>query len=184
MQTKINGIEALEQLANDYPKVIYRALMKTAEQMRTQAKRSITERYNIPSSIIKDDIKISARPADLAVSLKIKSSRLPIALFNPKFSRGARSADRTVFATIIRGSQKPIKGAFVTGVDTGHKGKAHFGIFKRAGKARLPIKEMKTISPSEMFGSQSVWGQLEEFFHKKFPEILDHEMQFEATRNK
>jgi len=183
MQCDIKGIEGLEQLATEFPNVLYRSLMKTAEQMRTQAKREITERYNVPSALVKDTIKISAIPSKLAVSLKIKSSRLSIALFNPKFSRGIRSADRTISATIIRGSQKPLKGAFVTGVDTGHKGTMHFGIFKRAGKARLPIKEMKTISPSEMFGSRSVWGKLEVFFHQKFPEILDHEMKFEATRN-
>jgi hypothetical protein len=186
MQCKITGIEALEQMSQEFPNVVFRSLKKTAEQMRTQAKRSITARYNIPSSIIKDDIKISASLSKLAVRLKLKSSRLPIALFNPKFSRGIRSIDKTIYVTILRGQQKPIKSvpAFVTGVETGHKGTKHFGIFARTGKARLPIKELTTLSPSDMFGSHSVWGKLEEFFYKKFPEILDHEMKFEMTKNK
>ena len=182
MKCQISGLEALQQIADNYPNVIFRALQKTGEQMRTQEKREITEHYNVSSSVVKDAITVSARPNDLAVSLKIRSSRLPLAMFNPKFSRGARSKDRTIFVQIIRGSQVPVQSAFVTGVNTGHKSTMHFGIFKRVGASRLPIQEMKTISPSEMFGSRSVWGKLEEFFYQKFPEILDHEMQFEASR--
>ena len=203
LQCTITGIEEMEAYAEDFPNVIFRALQKTGEQLRTFALHAITDKYNVPYALIKDAIKVIPKPSDLAVSLQMHSSRLPLAMFNPKFSRGKRSADATIYVQIKKGGKTAIAGAFVTGVQTGHAGSSHFGIFERRSafgarwsKSRpmpkkagfksqpgLPIKELYTISPSEMFVSTSIFNQLQDFFNQKFPEVLDHEMQFEGTRN-
>jgi len=197
MEYKGDGLERIRAIADELPVIAISALKKTAQQCRTQVKRAITEEYNIRSSVIKDEIKLVEHPSDLSIELRLHSQRLPIDMFLT-----GRSAQPMV--EIKKGRRIPLlgrigekRGAFVTGVTKGHAGISHLGIFERSkntsrwtkgrpqtSSPNLAIQEVKTLSPSEMMSSTSVFVKIEKFFQENFERIFNHELEWFMSKGK
>ena len=186
-----------QNLADAYPKVALRALNKTGEQLRTAAKRDITDRYNVPSSEVRDLIRFRSHPSDLSLEMYAKSSRLAWILFGPRFSKRTKG----VSIEIIRGRRKTPPGAFAAQMHSGH-----IGIFTRTGTKAVPqsgsyvsrmitrgprkgqailrekIKERYTISAAKMFGTQQIFEKLHKMYVQVFAKVFEQELNFEKIR--
>jgi hypothetical protein len=54
--------------------------------------------------------------------------------------------------------------------------KTQFNIFKRVGKARLPIKILRTLSVPQMITNENVTDQIQQAAQGKLNERLEHEI--------
>src|SRR5215831_13942045 len=85
--------------------------------------------------------------------------------------RAKRGELTTVFVKIKKGSGfKPIPGAFIAS-----NGRT---VFRRVGKARLPIEPVQTIGVPQMFNSHAVRDKVEAFITREFPRIFEHEFTY------
>ena len=94
---------------------------------------------------------------------------------NIRIFKRRRASGSGVSVEIKRGQRKLLPRTFIAKMKSGH-----MGVFERAGKARLPIKEKVTIDVQYMFGSKKVIEATKkrviEQFDKNFTHELDREM--------
>lgn len=91
---------------------------------------------------------------------------------------------RGVEVATIRGNKKAALRAFMSGVGYGGSKKkgtsstgTHIGVFRRSGKAHLPITEQKMISVASMIRKDDVFKPLSAFTHSKLNERFAHELR-------
>jgi hypothetical protein len=156
------------------------ALNRTADQAKTAATRDITAAFNLKVRYVRSRIKIlKAAP---------RSGRLEVTLSTP----GKRSANLIRFAE-VRASQKELRkrgkagtlgvyvkvrrgGSYqlVKGAFIGNKGRT---VFRRVGKARLPIEALTAIDvPQAMFSDVGITN-LQRAVQRVFPQRLAHEIR-------
>jgi hypothetical protein len=161
-------------------KAIAAALNRTAEMAKTAAARDITGTFNLQARYVKDRIRIrraSARSGVLEVVLSSPGKRsanlIRYAETRPtaaKIRKRAKSGTLGVYVKIRRGdSYKLVKGAFI-----GNQGRT---VFRRVGKARLPIESLQAIDvPQAMFSDIGVTN-LKRAVARVFPQRLAYEIQ-------
>ena len=71
---------------------------------------------------------------------------------------------------ITKGTMKTIGPAF-----TPNGGKT---VFRRVGKARLPIEPVQTIDVGQMFNEREINREVVQFIERRWPEILEREMSY------
>lgn len=176
----------IKKIAANYQSVAVGSLRKVAEQVRTQAKREITARYKIHSSLIKDNIKINLHPSRLEADIVLKSRLLEAIEFSPRASNR-----RGVSVEIIRGQRRYPKSWFIQQMASGHinifRRTGKFAIMSKgsyAGKRREVIQIVHTISASQMLAARPVFEKLEKFFREKLPEVLKHELDYYVSQMK
>jgi len=122
-----------------------RALNKTATQSRNFAQRETRKVINVKAATIKKaywikKAKIGQQKPEAGVFVSYKP--FPVSAFN-----GVRQTKKGV--TVRLRKDKPrllFRRAFIRTVGSGHK-----GVFRRKGKARLPIKELHGTGPQAVF---------------------------------
>lgn len=141
------------------------ALNRAGRSALAQTVMFIRKAYNIKSSDLKNEIKIKAatRTRD---RFRLTVTHKAIALVKYGSARQTRTG---VSATISKGKRQQFKSAFIATVGKG----SHTGVFKRKGKARLPIKELYGPSAEQLMSSK----QAEEFIQRVFRERLEVELK-------
>lgn len=160
-----------------------RALNRTGEMVKTEAKRFIKERRALPARVIDRSLKLDRATRGNLVATVTVSGR-PISLKHygaagprgrPKkqnitrddhgrFTGGTGSPPVTVRVT---GARKVVKGGFIG--PNGH-------VYKREGKARKPIKVLFGPSIPTAIGAQAIKQALQNLAHSKFRERFTHEI--------
>lgn len=154
-------------------KAVAAALNRTAERARTEVNRAITERYAIKADEVRSSISLrSARSGvaqlqaviDVFGSPTKKGRSMNVARFlaavqaaggthklrGAKVSRAQMKdlAARLGFQFTKSGGLKTIAGAFL-----GNNGRT---VFRRVGKARLPIEPVQVVGVSQMFNQRAI----------------------------
>lgn len=139
-----------------------RALNKTARWLRTQAVREISAQQQIPQKLIRERLNIlKANRRDLKAFIHTKLSSIPA----NKLGRLRQTP------TGARAGKLMFTGAFVATMPSGKR-----SVFKRKGRARLPIQEIKlSIRPTATAVIENI---LDYKTAARFEVLLRHELQF------
>lgn len=142
------------------PKVMSRAINRTASSARTQTARKISEIVRLKVSTIRKRVSLEkASYTRWIATLGISGYRIPLINF------GAKQTRTGVSYTIDKKSgRKKLAHAFVATMSSGHK-----GVFKRKGEDRLPIVELYGPSLGVIFEGAS--GLAAEITHDAYREL-------------
>lgn len=124
------------------PRVMSRAINRTANQARTQIARKISSQVQVSVSDVRRGVRIDrATRTKWQADLQITGFRTPLIKF------GARQTKTGISYIIDKSTgRKRIDTAFIATMPSGHK-----GVFKRKGKSRLPIVELRGASIGVLF---------------------------------
>jgi hypothetical protein len=152
------------------------ALNRVGTMARTDSIREIGRTYALKRGDIAAQITISRatrRFEGLEVAITAKGRRsLPIAIFQARQTKAGVS-----FRIKRTGGRKQLGGSFVAKMRSGH-----VGVYRRKGKARLPIEEQFTIGLPKMFMARRTIAALDKIVRDRFPERLKHEIEFRLSR--
>lgn len=176
IEVRVLGIDAvqdrLRQVASDLrPKVLGPAINKVAEKARAEINRAIPQEYAVKASEVRNAVSLrKARSGNLEATISVfgSTSRRGRSMNLIHFlsavqqagkvmkTRGAKASKADLSALnrqlgfLIKrgGGLRKIDGAFV-----GNQGRT---IFRRTGKARLPIEPLQVIGFSQMFSSRKI----------------------------
>ena len=176
IEVRVLGIDAvqdrLRQVASDLqPKVLGPAINKVAEKARAEISRAIPQEFAVKASEVRNAVSLrKARSGDIEATITVfgSTSRRGRSMNLIHFlaavqqagkamkTRGAKASKADLSALnrqlgfLIKrgGGLKKIEGAFV-----GNQGRT---IFRRTGKARLPIEPLQVIGFSQMFSSRKI----------------------------
>ena len=173
----------------NFQKAVIRSLDRTAKAGRQEALNLIRDRYNIKESDLRKEIKTDIHPSKLEAVITAKGRPISLFKFSPKvviekihgkskalYSRlGKAKAGRRaagVSVQIVRGQRKLVRGGFLVKLKTGHE-----AIFKREGKARLPIKKLSTIGSPSMFGGSRIINKVIDKVKEAWQKNIKHEIE-------
>ena len=164
------------------------ALNKTVAKARTQMQRAIAREYAVTVAYVRGRLRIrkayaSGRlslSAELAASNAKGRSANIIAFVERSVSlaqarqRARDGSLRTLRVRVKRGATKPLPGAFI-----GNKGRT---VFKRTGRARLPIEPVRTIDVPQMFNTKRIRDVVLAAIRTELPRIFASEARFYVRR--
>jgi hypothetical protein len=121
-------------------KALRKAGSTALRDMRSEASKRIRQRKRIKPSYISRALSLSrSKGSDIAsMSWALQVSGEPV----PLVAYPHRQTHKGVSVEVNRGKRTLLKGAFVASMKSGHE-----GVFRRRGKARLPIDELRGSRP-------------------------------------
>jgi hypothetical protein len=148
------------------------------EQAQTAMAREIKAEYNLPSAKIREKLRIkraafAAGRFGITATLESKSPSGRRSLNVINFAAKKNKLGTSVKIKRI-GPKKTISGAFI-----GNKDRT---VFKRRGKARLPIDPVQTIDVPGMFNARRINSKIVALIKERFPLILQREIAFYSKR--
>ncbi|MFC3789579.1 phage tail protein [Paenibacillus sp. GCM10012307] len=165
------GIEFVQK---NIPKAFSAALNRVGQGVKTEASRQIRKTYDIKhKDIVKyGNIKVSkANPARMEMLLTSRGPNIPLIRFKTNPSKPPSRPPKVLKASVKRSGGRPIPGAFVSSMGSGH-----VGVFKRQGKARTPIQELYGPAVPIMMGEPGIAEHLNDEANKRMNKRLDHEV--------
>lgn len=176
-------LERAERMLGGMPgaaaKAMARALNRAAVAGRQAAVTAITERYAAKAADVREKISLTdATPDQLGVSVIARSPALSLGYFPHSPTRpgtGGRGKP-TLRAEVLRGSKKPVAGAFVATINGQPRIMIRTGAKTAAGKAA--IKSVYSTPIAVMLGAESVREAVE----ARALDVLDDRLEHEITR--
>lgn len=183
VQRKLEGIRR-----DMHAKVLQPAINKVADKARAEINRAIPQEYNVKASEVRNAVTMRrAQSGRLEAVIEVFGSARKrgrsmnmIHFLNTIYAagqqikaRGAKGKKSELAALekqlgfLIKkgGGFKKIEGAFV-----GNKGRT---IFRRTGKARLPIEPLQVIGFSQMFASRKISQRVMDKISSEMPIEID-----------
>jgi hypothetical protein len=176
IEVRVLGMDAvqdrLRQVASDLrPKVLGPAINKVAEKARAEINRAIPQEFAVKASEVRNAVSLrKARSGDIEARITVfgSTSRRGRSMNLIHFLAAVQQAGKAIKKRGVKASKadlsalnrqlgflikragglKKIDGAFV-----GNDGRT---IFRRIGKARLPIEPLQVIGFSQMFSSRRI----------------------------
>ena len=142
-QAKLNAVRRqLAGFPRALPKVMSRAINRTATSARTKITSAIRDEVKIKLSAVRKSVRLRTASygrwqADLAIS----PFRTPLIHFDAQRRKTGIS-----YVINPKAGRKMIKSAFIQTMASGHR-----GVFRRRGKSRLPIVELFGPSVGAVF---------------------------------
>jgi hypothetical protein len=174
-----SGIAGLE--IGPFKAAVKRALRKAGatalRDMRAEASKRIRQRKRIKGRYIQRALTMR-RPkgGDIAgMEWAIDVSGEPV----PLVAYPHRQTKKGVSAEVNRGKRTLLKGAFVATMRSGHK-----GVFRREGKARLPIEELRGSRPVDALLHEGESEAVAARGGKSFAETLERLLPIEIEKGK
>lgn len=176
------------------PNATRRAINKTANQVKSQAAKEISQSWGFKRIEVRKAINIRrANFKKLVAVLSVSGRPQPLI----KHATSARQTRRGVVAR-IGGKSKLYEGTYLATMPSGHK-----GIFKtlggRRGKTRqtiggknrgqmyqpgLPIKELYAPSIPTAFIARRTQDLMRRAVRERFPKLFEHEIKYALSRTK
>lgn len=199
---KITGLK--EAMARANPKQVRQAaklaLGRTRDSVAAEAGRLITGKYNISRKDLLNKasgaprIQVSGRVGDdLTATISFRAGGISLAYFGAveyrkssaglvkigrKLSKAVRRGEIGVTVQIEKGKTTRLRQFFAAvKYGKGEKAGTHAGVFRRAGRGRLPIIESKTISPASMIRKPELLEPLTRFAQGEFRKRFSHELK-------
>lgn len=154
--------DKLKGVARNLDKAQASAANRSAKSTVSFFSKETRKEVNVKSSALKKQIWIRrAKPANLVSTINISGRHLSL------ISMGARQNRRGVTVRRLKtGGRTVLKSAFVATMPSGH-----VGVFRRKGKARLPIQEQ--FGPSVI----SLWSRRQEAITRHAINTLQKELK-------
>ena len=153
-----------------------RALNRTMEQARTLMSERIRSEFNLKAAYVRDRLRIRkafSRAGSLSISAELVGSDKRRRSANV-IAFGAKPSGRGVSVQISKGKRKTIEGAFI-----GNRGRT---VFRREGKARLPIAPVQTIDVGQMFNTCRINAAVVAAVRARFPAIFQRELAYALSQ--
>lgn len=160
------------------------ALNKTIVQLGTEAGREIRKVYNLKLKAIRKAMKLlKARNGSKYPRAELTFSGRPI----PLIEFGARQNATGVSVKILKqGGRKTVPHAFITELTRNNaRGGGSAGIqnvFRRVGRARLPIKNLRSVSIPVMAERAAIAKTLEAFADERYDRNFDQALSYLLLR--
>ena len=167
-------------------KALTSALNKTVAQARTQMIRGITSEYAISAATVRERLQLQrasrtgmqftatliGNPAGRAKRAMnvIRFIEKSVSLAQARKRRKAGTLGALRFKIRRAGGLQTIAGAFIA-----NNGRT---VFRRTGKARLPIEAVSTIGVPQMFNAKKVQIPVQRWITENFPRIFDRETRY------
>jgi len=169
----------LREILADFPKAFVAAQNRVGQQVRTEANRKAREQYIIKAAEINQQAIIQrGSRANMNFVIKWRGRNIPLIKFRTNPKQPPNKQPAVLKAAVKKNGLKPVRGAFVTKVGNG----GHVGVFKRAGRRRLPIQEVYGPAIPVMLNNPQLVRHLETFAKEKMDARLDHEINRILTR--
>lgn len=162
--------QSLRQVEKSMPKAFYSALNRVSQGLRTEAARKTRETYDIRAGDVRNTITFS-KSGSLDFIMKSRGPNIPLIRFKTKPSKVPVRPPKVLKASVKRSGGKPIPGAFVARMKTGH-----VGVYIRSGKERLPVGQLYGPAVPVMMSSPEVSEHLQEQAAIRMQKRLDHEV--------
>jgi len=168
-QTEVGIKFAQERL----PKAFDSALRRVMQGVKTEAARAVRQRYYVRHGDVLQTIKVTkADGPGLTYLLRSRGPSIPLIRFRTTPSKPQPKKARVLRAAVKKeGGKKPIPGAFVAQMDSGH-----IGVFRRVGRKRLPIEQLYGPAIPVMLSEPGIAEHLQEEAHRRMVARLDHEV--------
>lgn len=181
-------IDKLNQIKNGLgDRALRSAVNKIGAQALTQMSKAIRDDYNISAAMVKERLQLRkaiggkhamftavliGNPASGGIRRSMNLVHfLEKGAIEKAFKRGSGwQLDQLRFQVRRAGGKQSITGAFV-----GNKRRT---VFVREGKARLPIKAVRTIGVPQMFSTRKNVGLVQAFIRENFPRILQSDVKY------
>lgn len=178
IDTQGASIEQLERLARTVsatiiPDSISRALNRATTATRTEASKAIRGTYNVPAAEIRSTFRIRRASRQRLESTVVSSgARLPLSRF------GARQTRRGVTVNVRRstGRKRLDRGFFGRGALPSSR------IFRRVGRARLPVEQLFGPAVPQMLRVSGVREQVLRRANEVYTRTLQHELRRRIDR--
>jgi hypothetical protein len=171
MQTQ-GVLQFLQAMQHQHlPVATFRALNKTATSAKSVAVKLVAAQMGIAQKEVRPSIalqKAQLRMLDAVLSAT-RNKRLPLIKIDGKATQGPSGVTYRGPGNIRRN----IPHAFLALMPSGHR-----GIFKRLGKARLPILELSGPSIYYVFKQPLVQNALEKVVKERWPVCFEQELHF------
>lgn len=165
---------SLQFVEKNIPKAFRSAINRVGQGIKTEVSRKIREKYDIKAGDVKKhgNIRvIKSNAAKMELLLHSKGRNIPLIRFKTKPSKPPARPPKVLTASVKKSGGKPIPGAFVAGMRSGH-----VGVFRRHGMNRLPIQELYGPAVPVMMSEESVVEHLQNEAHIRMQKRLDHEV--------
>lgn len=159
-------------------RALVHSLNRAMQGVKTDASREIRATYRIKKSTVDRAFSEQrATPASLTAIVRVRGRPLSLAHFSPRVNKRAGGV-----SVNVKGTRKVIRGAFLrtfvarAGDESG--GYGYNVVFIREGKARYPIKALKTVDVPGLFVMRDIHAAVrrgvQERFEKEFSRLLRH----------
>jgi len=174
MHLDVKNLGRLTSLGIQFPKASARALNKTMLHVRTQAVRSVTEKYRIKAADVKSHMKPTrkATGGSLRATFRSIGRRISLVYFGATQKRTWPGARVKMYR---RGAREVIPHGFIATMPSGHK-----GVFLRKAGESLPIVERTGPAVPQML--KGIWDKLQRVAGPKLRENLVHEIEWERRK--
>ena len=170
----------LSQLAAIEPSrmrsAIKRAIRKAGatalRDMRSEANKRIRARKRIPLKYIRDAVSVrkvdSGDIANMEWALELSGAPVPLSAYPHRQTKTGVSVE------VNQGTRTLVAHSFVATMKSGHK-----GVFKRVGKARLPIRELLGSRPVDALLHEGEAQAVADRGHKSLRETFERVLLME-----
>jgi hypothetical protein len=154
-----------------------RALNRAIGGVETDASREIRKTYRLKKATVdKSFSERRATPGALVAILVVSGRPLSLASFSPTQVKATRRSGGGVFVN-IKGTRKLVPGAFIQTLST-KKGDEYQVVFKRVGKARYPIKALKTVDIPGVFSKDEIQAVIDAAAEERFETELHRQIAY------
>lgn len=163
---------ALGKVGKDAPKVICRAINKTASKSKASLAEKARSVYTVKSGKFKSNMNIKkATYSRLEAEVLAHGKPLSITAFKttaPKSGAKANIVKGNGLKVLDLGGIKAFKS----------KGKLNGQIYQRRGKSRFPIKKLSSNSVPIMIGNEKVYGQIKPQIESDLQKNIEAQIKF------
>jgi hypothetical protein len=154
-------------------KAVVRALNRALDKVATQTGREIRKEYNVKQRAIMAALsKRKAFSGRLSARMIVEGTRLGLIEFDARWSR-----KMPIGATVkikVHGGRKAVRGAFIAT----NRGNSYRGVWRRTGRDRYPIRNLRSISIPQAFGNKAVLAALEIHATETFNKNLQQQLRY------
>lgn len=161
-------------------KATFRALNRALDASATGASREIRKEYNVKHRAVLSTMKKRrASKSSLYAQLRLEGSRIGLIEFGARHNRRQPGASVQIK---VRGGRKIVAGSFIAtrrwlSWQDGAE-QAHRGVFRRVGKARYPIRYLRSISIPQAFSNRAVIEAIQRITHESFTKAYEQQLRY------
>lgn len=140
-----------------------RGVNSAVDRVATGANREVRKIYNVRARAVAaamKKVKATRRSRAVQGSVMFSGRNIPLIEFDARWSRNMAGASVRVK---VQEARKVIPGSFITAT-----GRTPKGVFKRAGKERYPIKQLRSISIPGTIRNEAINAALRGIGHTQF----------------
>jgi len=153
-------------------KAAVRGVNYAVDGVATGASREVRKVYNVKARAVAaamKKVKASMKSARVAGAVVFSGRKIPLIEFDARWTRNMTGASVRIKHDSGR---KTIPGSFIAATSQNARG----GVFKRVGKERYPIKQLRSVSIPDTIRNEAVRTAVEAIGHTRFKKEFIRQM--------